>query len=140
MAERIVTRAKKAGLDELLTSGDPSAVALIAKGRDITSKKGTEINFYSFATKYCSFHNPDLYPIYDSNVVKVLKYYRKNDTNFTFKSADLKENGYEKFYDIMTQFNKRYKLEQFSAKEIDEYLWQRGRELAEASKTKTNAS
>lgn len=27
---------------------------------------------YSFATKYCNFHRPDIYPIYDSLIVGVL--------------------------------------------------------------------
>ncbi|UTW70364.1 hypothetical protein KHA80_07545 [Anaerobacillus sp. HL2] len=36
-------------------------------------------NFYSFATKYCSHHNPLDYPIYDSYVDEVLRHFRNRD-------------------------------------------------------------
>lgn len=32
---------------------------------------------YSFASKYCSFHKPNIYPIYDSYISVTLKYFRK---------------------------------------------------------------
>lgn len=39
-------------------------------------KEKTGRSVYSFATKYCSHHQPKLYPIYDSYVEMLLKYYR----------------------------------------------------------------
>lgn len=38
---------------------------------------GKNKHFYSFATKYCSHHDPINYPIYDNYVDKVLNYFRK---------------------------------------------------------------
>lgn len=82
-------------------------------------------NFYSFATKYCSHHNPREYPIYDSYVDRMLKHYKvKNE--FDFKNEDLKD--YAKFKQILIKFRKYYQLESFSLKEIDKYLWQAGKQ------------
>src|ERR1035441_4466598 len=60
------------GIDPLLAEGSASAVDLIShcdKLRDCVS----------FATKYCSWHNPDAYPIYDSRVNECLWSYKKQD-------------------------------------------------------------
>jgi len=83
-------------------------------------------NFYSFATKYCSHHKPDIYPIYDSFVEKVLVYFKRKDNFFDFKISDLKI--YSNFRDILIEFQKYYGLKDFSIKEIDKYLWQAGKQ------------
>lgn len=82
--------------------------------------------YYSFATKYCSFTNPDVYPIYDSYVEKVLVYYRDHNMIDTFETKNLKE--YKEFCNILQKFKKRYHLEQYNAKQIDQYLWLMGKE------------
>lgn len=75
-------------IDERLKSGD---IFLVNEIQNITIKEGVQRKFYSFATKYCSHHNPLAYPIYDSYVEKVLKYFRKTDHFAKFKNADLKD-------------------------------------------------
>lgn len=50
-------------IDDRLRNNDLELVNDIAKIK-VTGKK--EINFYSFAAKYCSHHKPKVYPIYDS--------------------------------------------------------------------------
>ena len=83
--------------------------------------------FYSFATKYCSHHNPIAFPIYDSYVEKVLVYFNKVDEFSSFKIKDLKD--YRKFKGILLDFQRYYKLERFNLKEIDRYLWLLGKEF-----------
>lgn len=83
------------------------------------------INFYSFATKYCSHHKPMVYPIYDSYVEKILIYFKKKDNFFDFSRQDLR--SYVKFRDILMQFREYYSLRQFNLKQIDQYLWQAGK-------------
>ena len=56
------------GIDARLKAGD---VTLVNDIKQIAIN-GTERNFYSFASKYCSHHNPLDYPIYDSYVDVVL--------------------------------------------------------------------
>ena len=43
------------------------------------------INFYSFATKYCSHHFPEDYPIYDSFVEKMLMHFKRVDKFYKLK-------------------------------------------------------
>ena len=63
------------GIDARLKAGD---VTLVNDIKQININ-GTERNFYSFASKYCSHHNPLDYPIYDSYVDAVLRYFRNRD-------------------------------------------------------------
>ena len=109
-------------IDERLKSGDPTLVDEIAK----INIGGKEKYFYSFASKYCSHHNQLDFPIYDSYVHKVLKYYRNVDMFFEFDEADLKT--YPMFKNILIKFRSFYHLEKFNLKELDKYLWQFGKE------------
>jgi len=84
-----------------------------------------KINFYSFATKYCSHHSPNIYPIYDYYVEKMLYYFRNKNKFCQFENKDLKD--YIKFKEILIEFKKYYKLD-YNLKDIDKYLWQAGKE------------
>lgn len=108
-------------IDERLKNGDETLVDDIAK----VIINGKEKHFYSFATKYCSHHFPIIYPIYDSYVEKVLLYFNKKDSFSSFKKEDLK--NYKKFKEILINFKKFYKIEEYNLKDIDRYLWQLGK-------------
>ncbi len=86
---------------------------------------------FSFASKYCSRHNKDAYPIYDSFVANVLSKYRE-DERFTTIGTDILDNrnkSYEKdYFPIMTDFMMSYGLTRHSFKEIDIFLWLLGKE------------
>lgn len=110
-------------IDERLRNGDVSLVGDIAK---VCMDNGRIKNFYSFATKYCSHHRPLDFPIYDSYVDVLLRYFRDVDAFFTFKNDDLKDYSY--FKNILIQFRNFYGLNQFNLKEIDKYLWQLGKD------------
>jgi len=83
------------------------------------------MNFYSFATKYCSHHKPLDYPIYDSYVDEVLKYYRKRDGFALFRNEELK--NYSRFKSILEEFRSYYHLGEYNLKELDKYIWQLGK-------------
>lgn len=83
-------------------------------------------NFYSFASKYCSHHNPEEYPIYDSYVDEVLWYFKGCYKFLDFKRKDLKDYG--EFKKILLKFRDHYGLTNFTLKQIDQYLWQLGKE------------
>lgn len=110
-------------IDERLNNGDITLVGDIAK---IEMDNGNIINFYSFATKYCSHHKPLDFPIYDSFVDTLLKYFRDADSFYEFKNEDLKD--YVIFKKILIEFQRYYALEKFNLKEIDKYLWLLGKE------------
>ena len=107
------------GIDERLQEGDLTLV------NDIADVGGLDRRFYSFASKYCSHHKPELFPIYDSYVDKVLRYFRREDRFTSFKNDDLKD--YVKFKAILDEFKAYYSLEQYSLKELDRYLWLLGK-------------
>ena len=107
-------------IDARLKDGDLSLVEDIADIKELNKR------FYSFATKYCSHHNPVSFPIYDNYVDNVLRYFRKRDAFADFKNEDLKD--YVLFNGVLHKFANYYSLEKYSLKELDRYLWQLGKE------------
>ena len=113
---------QKLDIDQCLYDNNKHIVNKIALV-DVGKK---EINFYSFATKYCSHHKPTVYPIFDYYVEKMLNYFRMKDNFYNFNTEDLRD--YSKFIDILNGFKCYYNLRKFNLKEIDKYLWQAGKE------------
>ena len=109
-------------IDTRLESGD---VTLVGDIQYVTIGN-TLKNFYSFASKYCSHHNPLDYPIYDSYVDEVLRYFRNRDSFSDFQDGDLKD--YVKFKGILIDFRAFYGLNRYNLKQIDQYVWQLGKD------------
>lgn len=107
-------------IDDRLQLGDATLVEDIA---DITIG-GKKRRLYSFASKYCSHHNPTMYPIYDSFVDLVLRYFRKVDGFCSFADNELK--NYPRFIEILNEFQRFYGLQKFNKRDLDRYLWQLG--------------
>lgn len=106
-------------IDERLEKHELSLVKDIADVKDIGKK------YYSFATKYCSHHQPEHYAIYDSYVENVLVSLNMRDKFANFKRReDLKD--YDTYMMAIKAFQQRYGL-QYSIKELDMYLWQLGK-------------
>lgn len=110
-------------IDERLKSGDLPLVNDIAR----VEIGGKMKNFYSFASKYCSHHNPKAFAIYDSYVEKCLSYFRRIDKFSDFRCKELKD--YSVFSRVLVDFKQYYGLCEFSLKQIDQYLWQLGKEF-----------
>jgi len=93
MAEWIL----KCNIDDRLKNGKADLVNNIAVGHGIRSNQSKDklnpkdLIFYSFATKYCSWHNNNSFPIYDSFVEKILIEYQKRDKFSNFKAIELKD-------------------------------------------------
>ncbi len=108
-------------IDERLSSNDFSLVEDIGH----VTIKDKSIYFYSFATKYCAHHSPEIYPIYDSYVSKILIHF-KNQYQFTsFKVEELK--NYQIFNDTIEAFINFFELNEYKKSEIDRYLWLLGK-------------
>lgn len=76
VAKHIYQQARE--IDAGLRIGEPDIVDRIAKGHNVRSRKtGKEIHFWSFASKYCSFHNPTSYPLWDARVCTYLSFFEK---------------------------------------------------------------
>ena len=80
---------------------------------------------YKKSSGYCSHHKPLDYPIYDSYVDEVLRYYRKKDGFAAFRNDELK--NYTHFKSILESFRKFYQLDRYNLKELDKYIWQLGK-------------
>ena len=129
------------GIDDALIKGDPGAVDRIAYGHGIRSGSGEkDIHFYSFATKYCNWHNMEGYTIFDSYVEKILWAYQKRFPFSEFRRQDLRD--FEVFKKVVLDFIQFYDLTNYNLKEIDKFLWWYGKEMfpsygPKASKPKT---
>ena len=108
-------------IDGRLKQGDLSLVDDISH-----VEKGNIVHtFYSFATKYCSHHQPKKYAIYDSYVEKVLISLNKRDHFSAVKNEELRI--YSEFMKAIEDFRQYYGLMPFDIKQIDQYLWQLGK-------------
>lgn len=114
----------KQNIDTKLRQGLPELVDEITR---IEVKAGTFRNNYSFATKYCSWHVSNAYPIYDSIVERLLWKYQKEDSFSDFKRGDTWSN-YHKYKGIIEDFQRHYGLIGCSFKELDKFLWQYGKD------------
>ena len=110
---------KSLNIDERLNRGDRSLVD------EIAHVKGNEHFFYSFATKYCSHHQPEKYAIYDSYVEKVLLTMNKREPFANFKLEDLRD--YDTYMSVIRAFQQKFGLMQYTIKQLDQYLWQLGK-------------
>ena len=108
-------------IDERLKAVDLSLVNDIAH----VEVNGKDHFFYSFATKYCSHHQPERFAIYDSYVEKVLLSMNKRVLYYNFKQEDLKD--YETYMSVIKAFQKKFGLMQYNIKQLDQYLWQLGK-------------
>ena len=111
MADHIVRK----HIDEKLKIEDYSLVDDIAK----VEISGKNRNFYSFASKYCHYHNPKKFAIYDSYVAKVLCVFLDKKQN------ELRD--YNTFIKALNDFSKCYNFENYGYDDLDKYLWCLGR-------------
>jgi len=84
-------------IDDRLRQGDPTLVDDIA----LLTVKGKTRRNYSFATKYCSFHNPSAYPIYDGFVDRLLNEYQKVGRFSSLPLGDLRD--YRRFKEVLAR-------------------------------------
>jgi hypothetical protein len=105
------------GIDRLLDQGELEAVDLITNCPDL--KK-----YFSFASKFCSWHNPMVYPIWDRNARACLWAYKKQDQFAPFHEYDLWV--YESFRAIIVAFRSHSGLDSVTFKELDKFLYRSG--------------
>jgi hypothetical protein len=102
---------------------DPPSPDAVDKILELTIL-GTGRRFWSFATKYCSWHRPESYPIWDSRVARYLRSLKGSP----FTRPD-NWTHYREFKDLMNRFRDFYNLHSFTFKEIDKFLYLSGEEL-----------
>lgn len=118
-------------LDPALQKGAPNAVTLITNCEKL--KK-----YFSFATKFCSWHNPVAYPMYDGNVDECLWSYQRQDRFAKFHRQDL--GSYEKLVTVITGYRLFYGLESFSFRQLDKFLWRMGERILRLKQGRKSAN
>lgn len=108
--------------DDRIHAGD---VSLVNEMAQITIG-GKARNLVSFASKYCNHHLQEPFPIFDSYVQKMLWHFRRVDRFARFQKPELRD--YPRFVELIRRFQTKYKLEKFSLREIDIYLWLAGKD------------
>lgn len=129
MARRIF----KLHIDQKLKAGDLRMVDKISRGHNI--KRGRKgIRCYSFATKYCNWHNQTAYPIYDTNaenaIIDYTKKIRDGFPKLNFPKTDLK--NIKRLKEVILCFQNYCGLNKFSLKEMDKFLYTHGKEISDA--------
>jgi hypothetical protein len=104
-------------IDPLLDKGSLDAVNQIMNCPGLDKE-------YSFATKFCSWHNPTAYPIYDGNAEACVWAYQKQDKFGKFRRQDLRR--YEVWVETVKAFRTHYGLGRLPFRELDKFLWRQG--------------
>ena len=123
--ELLARHISKLGIDLLLAKGSLDAVD------KIMNCPGLKKN-YSFATKFCSWHDPMSYPIYDWNADVCVWAYQRQDKFAKFFRQDLRK--YPVWVDTVKKFRTHYGLGHLSFRQLDKFLWREGARIIEESK------
>lgn len=117
--------------DQKLHDGDLNVVTELSEKWFQAKKR----RILSFASKYCANHQPDFFPIYDSIVSEELWEQHKKDNfikdkTITRKSVFFKKvsEDYVFFAETMKTFQQYYDLSNKSIRDIDIFLWCKGKE------------
>ena len=109
-------------VDRALETADPAIVEIISRLQ--IEAAGKMRNCFSFASKYCSFHRPDAYPIYDSRVYRYLRYLEKHGN---FKTCIKRSTWtYAEFKADIERLRLTYGLGGYTFKELDKFFWVHG--------------
>src|ERR1035438_5785168 len=115
--------AKAHDIDSALAIGSPGIVETIA-GIRVAGKK--DRIYFSFATKYCSWHKPELYPMWDANVQRYIGCLQEQSDFAKGFDVNADHWTYEGFRGAMKAFRECYRLGSFTFKDIDKFLWLEG--------------
>ncbi len=113
-------------IDKQLENGERCVVDYIGK-----TKPGVK-NAYVFASKYCSFHKPDKYIVFDKYSWMAMHdlfdkgIIKSNIPKYGSKSMDF--GAYKLYCGCMDELKKTYFLNE-CYKKIDEFLWTYGKDL-----------
>jgi hypothetical protein len=117
-------------IDERIKQGDLSLVDEIKSGHGIQYRNGNEIEFLSFATKYCHWHRPDIYPIYDQFSAKTLYELQKNFKFFNGRITQKDLKDYKKYKEVLDCCINFFEFgDDWRYKMIDQALWIYGKFL-----------
>lgn len=109
--------------DERINKGD---ISLVDEIKTVKKSDNTTINYLSFASKFCSWSNSSAFPIYDTIVKDVVKYYVYSMEELKeFKGINL--DNYSNYKKVIDKIMQIYSFLD-SYKNFDIYMWTMGKE------------
>jgi hypothetical protein len=129
----VADRIEKLGIDADLTAGKRELVREMA----LVTIGNKQRNNVSFASKYCSWHQPKSYPIYDSRAELCLWAYRQQ-CGLSFSRNNLWD--YVSYVDAVKEFRDRFQLGELTFKEIDKFLYHTGNAIIKRTEQARMAS
>lgn len=112
--------------DERLEKGDLGLVDSVRRGHGVFTKRGNERDFYSFATKYCHWHRPDSFPIYDSFASQALKCLAEALGIFGKPLRSDQLSNYQGYKEAIDALAVRLGVADWNYKQLDKALWMYG--------------
>ncbi len=112
-------------IDEALSKGEAEIVPRIAHLRF----QGEKRNFLSFASRYCNYHRPEIYPIYDAISRQLLEIFIKGFSYSKIKPAEIED--YTRFKPAMENLMHSLELPVKHFQELDSFFWCHSREIRE---------
>ncbi len=110
----------------MLANGDPQLVNIM---KEVKLRNNEKINYLSFASKYCKRYNEKCFPIYDTIVKDILKYYLST-TDFYKNDEKINWTDYVSYKKVVDEFIKTFPfIENYVM--LDRYLWAMGKEKLE---------
>lgn len=76
---------------------------------------------YSFATRYCNWHNVTAYPIYDVTTHHLLAFFWRSCQLDTLSDEDFF--NYPRFKECMITLREAIGMERYTFKEVDKFIW-----------------
>ena len=110
-------------IDGDLQSMDQQIVMKIAN----LNFRGQPRFYYAFATRYCCYHHPEVYPIYDLLIEQFLRLYYKRTNDTAIEDHQLLE--YTSFKRLMEEYLKAFQLPLTSYWELDKFIWTYGEQI-----------
>ena len=121
-------------IDEALRQGSPSVVKDIAH----LKLRGHDYFQYSFATRYCNWHNRAAYPIYDLCARKLLSYYWREVQQQPLSDEDFLI--YPQFKSRMMTFRDQLGMRDYNFKELDTFIWVYGDRILDEAGSRNEPS
>lgn len=115
-------------IDAHLDAGSVQLVDMMAPVRVGENRQRKNL---SFASKYCSWHRPKSYPIYDGRAAACLGAY---SLQFGLNFARQDPWDYVSYFDAVREFRDHFELHSLSFKQIDKFLYLGGTVLLETRK------
>ena len=112
-----------ANIDERLLRAD---ITLVDAIKEVTFTSGRSRELYSFTTKYCHFHRPDIYPIFDRYVCEALWHINKEHEFSGLLTQKECMRTYTIFVRVLHDFCEHFGIKGLSYKQVDKYLWSYG--------------